>query len=270
MLFSLHTAPIASLVEKADQSHQRDIAWEIFPWPCVGEFWFVTLGLARHPAYPALLTRLRSASPAYRLLDLGTCLGQDLRKLVADGAPPDQLFGTDLFPEYEAIGHELFRDSDTFKGRFIAADLFDNSAESALAESAGTWDVVNIVMFLHIWDWDTQVVACKRILGLLSPKPGSMVIGAQTGSTQPGELVLKPPYVAEGEERRIYRHSLATFREMWVKVGKEEGVELKVEVDYDDQETRDTLAQEHEKGERNFFFKPGPQERKLFFTIERA
>ncbi|KAM0796363.1 hypothetical protein BDR22DRAFT_900139 [Usnea florida] len=251
----------------------RDIAWDIFPWPCIGQFWFVTLGLACHPSYSALLIRLRSPSPAIRLLDLGTCLGQDLRKLVADGVPPGRLFGTDLFAEYEAVGHELFRDRDRFQGRFIAADLFDDD-DSALGggsmkNNVGTWDVVNIFMFLHIWDLDTQVAACKRILNLLSPKPGSMVIGAQSGSTQPGEVLLKPPHVADGEEKRIYRHSLESFREMWGKVGKEEGVELKVEVVYDDPEGRDTLAKEEEKGERQFFFKQGPESRKLFFTIER-
>ncbi|KAL8786519.1 MAG: hypothetical protein Q9213_002746 [Squamulea squamosa] len=183
----------------------RDSAWDIFPWPCVGEFWFITLGLSLHPRYPQLLARLLGQDPPTKFLDLGTCLGQDLRKLVADGAPLDSLWGTNYFEEYEAADHALFRDADRFTDRFIAADLFDQSEASALQKTAGTWDVINIIMFLHVYDWDTQGRACRRILQLLLHAKGSMVIGAQTGSTEAGALRLKPPMVAEGEERTVYR-----------------------------------------------------------------
>lgn len=144
----------------------RDRAWEIFPWPCVGEFWFITLGLSLHPSYASLLSRLRSPSSNTKFLDLGTCLGQDLRKLVFDGASPQTLYGLDAFPEYEDVGHELFHDADTLQNHFIAADIFDEAVGSKLAMTEGTWDVISIIMFLHIYDWDTQVRACKRILKL--------------------------------------------------------------------------------------------------------
>ena len=244
------------------------MAWEVFPWPCVGEFWFITLGLALHPSYDAILARLRLLSPSPKFLDLGTCLGQDLRKLYADGAPQESLFGADLFEEYEAVGHQLFRDRDRFQNRYITADLFDDATDGLLAKTGGTWDIVNIIMFLHIWDRETQLAASKRILKLLCPKPGSMIVGAQTGSTQAGELVLKPPYVAEGEERSIYRHSLDTFEQMWREVEKDAGVNLDVKVTYDAQEARDAIAKEEERGERSFFFKQSSDQRKLFFTIE--
>lgn len=198
------------------------------------------------------------------MLDLGTCLGQDLRKLVADGAPKEGLYGADLFPEYESVGHQMFRDASRFENRFITADIFDDSADGLLAKTGGTWDVVNIIMFLHIWDRPTQYAASKRILKLLNEQAGSMIIGAQTGSTEPGELVLKPPYVAEGEERSIYRHSVETFIEMWKEIGKESDTRLEVKVEYDDPEARKTLAEEEESGERSFFFKQSMDQRKLF------
>ncbi|KAL6714990.1 hypothetical protein ACLMJK_007250 [Lecanora helva] len=245
----------------------RDVAWEIFPWPCIGEFWFVSLGLAVHPYYSTLLQRLKASSAPCRLLDLGTCLGQDLRKLVADGADVSRLCGADLFPEYEDAGHRLFKDGDRFRGRFFVADLLDDSPDSPLNQSAGSWDFVNVIMFLHIWDWDGQVKACKRILKLLSRKPGSKIIGAMTGSTQPGELVLKPPVVAEGEKKSIYRHDLETFKEMWRDVERDENIQLDVQVVYGDQKVRDVLSEEEERGERAFFFKQDSSQRRLFFTI---
>ena len=184
-----------------------------------------------------------------------------------DGVPVQSVYGSDIFSDYEGVSHELFRDADTFKGRFISADIFDEDINNALVKTEGTWDVINIVMFLHIFDWATQIRACKRILKLLSRKSGSMVIGAQTGSTKPGEQVLKPPFVAEGEHRSVFRHNAETFTEMWKIVEQDEGVRLKVEVVYDDQEEREKRRKEEEaEGKKKFF--SGLEQRRLFFTVE--
>lgn len=161
----------------------------------------------------------------------------------------------------------MFRDKDRFRARFLTADLFDETADGPLVKTEGTWNVVSIIMFLHIWDWDTQVRACKRILKLLVREKGSMIIGVQSGTTQPGELVLKPPYIAVGEEKSVYRHSKETFLDMWKIVGSDEGLELDVRVEYDDQQALERRAKEEESGERKSFFS-GPEQRRLFFTIE--
>ena len=217
--------------------------------------------------HAALRIRLVRSCPA-RVILLHPCVRRIKERRADENVPQEFLYGADLFPEYEALGHELFRDADKFQDRFITADLFHDSKEGGLTITKGTWNVVSIVMFLHIWDWDTQVAACKRILGLLKREKGSMIIGAQTGSTQPGHLELKPPYVAQGEERRIFRHNLETFAQMWDQIKDQEGVELKMQVEYDSQQARDILVKEHESGERGFFFQPSDAERKLFFSVE--
>ena len=105
--------------------------------------------------YERLIHLLKDPMSPRKFLDLGTCLGQDLRKMCFDGVPVDRLYGTDLFPRYETIGHRLFRDAATLQGRFLVADLLEPREEDALAKTAGSWDVINIIMFLHIWDWET-------------------------------------------------------------------------------------------------------------------
>ena len=229
----------------------------------------MTLGLAQHPIYPTLLERLRSP-PSPKLLDLGTCLGQDLRKLTFDGAPLDRLYGADIFPEYESLGQKLFRDEDRFQHRFIEGDLFDDTSENRLAETKGTWNIVSIVMFLHIWDWDRQVDACKRILKLLKPHKGSLIIGSQTGLIGAKKQLLKPPHVKPGEERYIYRHSPDTFRKLWDEVQQHETLSLKVEVESNSAQARASLAKEEESGSRGAFFPSSDRnmELKLFFTVE--
>ena len=198
---------------------------------------------------------------------MGTCLGQDLRKLAFDGVPVEYLYGSDVFPDYERVGQELFIDGDNFKGRFITADLFADDADNALVKTEGTWDFVSIVSLLHMFDWATQIRACKRIIKLLAQKPGSMVIGAQSGSTQSGEQIVKPPFVAEGEHRSIFRQSVETFTEMWKIVEQDEGIRLKVDVVYGNKMEWETRAKEEKAlGKKNFFSEP--EQRRLFFTVE--
>jgi hypothetical protein len=70
---------------------QRDEAWKIFPFPCIGQMHFLDFSLATMPSYEEILVRLSNVAAATRLLDVGGCLAQDLRRLVADGAPSENL-----------------------------------------------------------------------------------------------------------------------------------------------------------------------------------
>ncbi|MCJ1293728.1 hypothetical protein MMC34_005283 [Xylographa carneopallida] len=240
------------------------MAWDIFPWPCIGEFWFISFGLSNHPFYLLLLPRLKSDLQT-TLLDLGTCLGQDLRKLVHDGITVSQLHGSDLFAGYEAAGYALWKDQDKFQNRFITADIF--ATEGPLADMQETWDIVSIFMFLHVWDLADQKRACKRILSLLKPGPGSWIIGAQSGSINPRHLPLRPPFVAEGEERSVYRHSVDTFRTMWEEVGQEEGLSLEIWVEYQRDELSGKEIGEREGGKLLF---SGDDNRRFYFLIKRC
>ena len=43
-------------------------------------------------------------------LDVGCCLGTDMRKLVFDGVPAQNLVGIELRQQYIDLGFDLFRD----------------------------------------------------------------------------------------------------------------------------------------------------------------
>ncbi|KAI4090310.1 MAG: hypothetical protein L6R37_007903 [Teloschistes peruensis] len=212
----------------------RDKAWGIFPWPCVGEFWFLSFGLAKHPLYRNMvIPRLKAGQT---LLDIGTCLGQDLRKCVFDGAPADNLFASDLFPEYEELAWDLFRDRDKIPpGHFFADNIL---AENEIFTSGplmarlgpGQVDIITITMFLHLFNYENQLKTATRILRLLSQKPGSIILGSQAGSIDFGEQTLKPPFhrSEDGSRRTVYRHNPESFERLWKEAGKVTGVPLKV------------------------------------------
>lgn len=177
-------------------------------------------------------------------------------------------------PGFEGASHALFKDADRFTPEhFIVGDIFDTDPRtSVLAKTAGSWSVVNIFMFLHIFNLEKSELACIQILKLLRPEPGSFVLGAQTGTLNAGEMVVPPPLAEPGENKVVWRHSRETMIDMWKRVGERLGIELKVWADYDQDEIRERelgIAQDQDWEKRNRFF-TGKDERRIFFLVERV
>jgi SAM-dependent methyltransferase len=168
------------------------------------------------PLYPDILLRLKSGD---KLLDLGCCFAQDLRKLGHDGAPFSSLYGAELETQYLELGYELFLDRDTFGGTFIVGNVLDE--EAPLKEIDGKMDIVHIGLFLHLFDLDEQQKICERIVRLLKKEKGALVLGTQVGSTQPKDV----PF---GKAKRVFRHDEKSFVAMWEKVGEITDSEFKV------------------------------------------
>ena len=180
-----------------------------------------------------MLPRLKTGAT---LLDLGSCLGQDIRKCVYDGAPASNLYASDLITEYEDLSYDFWQDRDRFpKGHYIAEDILaENHQFSAgnlmMTLGPGQTDIIAINMFLHLFDYANQLKVATRILRLLSHKPGSLILGSQAGVAEAKEQPLKPPFdnTKEGEKRTGFRHSPSSFTNLWQDAGVAAGVPLKV------------------------------------------
>ena len=73
---------------------------------------FLDFSLARMPSYDKILARLCDPAAPAKLLDVGCCFGQDLRRLVVDGAPSENLVGLELKPQFLSLGYDLFADRE--------------------------------------------------------------------------------------------------------------------------------------------------------------
>lgn len=105
--------------------------------------------------------------------------------------------------------------------RIRQADLFDDESW-VMREMRGALSVVHLSYVLHLWGWEKQVDAVRRVVRLLKREKGCMVVGRSVGSEVPGEFV--HPTVGV-----MFRHDEETFRKMWVEnCGCE--VEVKVKV----------------------------------------
>ena len=200
----------------------------------MGEFWFLSFGLAKHPLYRTMILPRLKAGQA--LLDIGACLGQDIRKCIFDGAPADNLYASDLFPEYEDLAYDLFRDNERIpRGHFFTDNILaENEAFTSgplmTRLGPGQVDIVAITMFLHLFNYENQLKTATRILRLLSHKPGSIILGSQAGSIDFGEQTLKPPFHRshDGSRRTVFRHNPESFGRLWTEAGNVTGVPLKI------------------------------------------
>lgn len=189
----------------------RDKAWNVFPYPCIGQLHFVNLGLNKTAEYKEIVARVQSGQ---RLLDMACCFGQEIRQLVVDGCPAENLYGCDLYKGFIDLGYELFRDRDRLRSTFIAADVFDEASE--LSTLNGTMDIIYVGSFFHLFNYKDQMRAGRQVARLLKPVPGSLVVGRQLGSIVAGERqdVIDPT-------QTIFRHTPESLQSMWNVLGKE-------------------------------------------------
>ncbi|KAG7093982.1 hypothetical protein E1B28_007612 [Marasmius oreades] len=200
-------------------------AYKVFPFGCITRFLFLNGRMSHHFGYKRAL-ELCSAQPGAILMDIGCCMGTDVRKLAADGVPFQNIIATDLRAEYWDLGHELFKSSPTsFPVPFVSADVLGPSlisdVESLLAETttpaseANTLDyhrnisVIHLSCLFHLFDEETQPRLIERLVALLSSRPGSMIFGQEVGLERTGKL----PF--QIRERDVYCHSPESWKALW-------------------------------------------------------
>lgn len=221
-----HVRNIVSLVCCAshDPKHsadvQRDEAYAIHPYPCIGMWRFLDLGIGQHTLYQSeILPRMLTGEQIY--LDLGCAFAQDIRRLVADGVDSSKCYGSDLRLDFLELGYKLFNDRETLKTKFIAADIFDPN--SPLKELYGKVDIIDASSFFHLFTWAEQMQIARSVVKLMKPQKDSLVVGRQVGNAQPGEYPRR-----DGKGTR-WRHDLSSWRKLWDEVGEESGIKMEVD-----------------------------------------
>lgn len=188
------------------------------PYPCIGTFLFLDLSIAKSKRYSELVTRIKGG---HKLLDIGCCFAQDLRKLVYDGAPSENLWGTDIMAGFFDSGYELFLDKDTLRSKFLAADALD--PDSSLNQLDGKIDIIYAGFFFHLFTWEQQVSIAERLIRILKPVPGSLIMGKQTGKTVADTEIVRMKGVGA-----FWRHNAESFAKMWNQAGERTGTKWTV------------------------------------------
>lgn len=198
-----------------NEVRQRDRAWPFGEYPCVGEWIFLLPSVSIFSEYEDVLFRVKTGAS---VLDLGCSFGQDLRRLAAAGAPTENMYASDLNSELWDIGFDLFRDRQGMKARFIQSDIFDPASE--LGDLKAKIDIFIVCQFLHLFSWEKQFEAVKRIVEM--SRPGSQLIGYQMGRLKAEE--------SHTRWNTMFFHDVESFKHMWCDIEKETGTKWTVEV----------------------------------------
>ncbi|KAI0823142.1 hypothetical protein BC628DRAFT_1417830 [Trametes gibbosa] len=187
-------------------------AYAIYPYPCIRRFSFLSLKLGRLPAYQQLIALGKGRKNAV-FLDIGCCFGNDLRKAVSDGYPVESCIASDLHPEFWALGHKLFKSSqETFPVPFIAGDL---SALTSLNPLLGHVSAIHASAFFHLFNEERQLKLAQTLAGLLSPEPGSMILGAHGGLPRKGFRQESGVVLNLGRVFPMFCHCPESWKELW-------------------------------------------------------
>lgn len=160
------------------------------------------------PVYPEVFARAKAGET---VVDIGTFIGHDLRRLVFDGAPSDNLWGIDIVNHFD-VGFDFFQDREHWKGRFIEADFLTVETSNILQPLRGKVDIIFLASVLHQWDWKGQLNAAAMLAYFT--KPGSLIVGLQMGKPVAGEVTtgeLKVP---------LFLHTPESFANLWNEAGE--------------------------------------------------
>lgn len=163
---------------------------------------------------------VRRLKQGAKYLDIGCCLGQDIRKLVMDGAAPENLYGAELHAPFIDLSYELFRDHG-LASTFMEADALVLSGDSPLSKLKGEIDFVHLGMVLHVLE--KQQTLLENCIALLRPERGSMILGTAVGDV---EGVQAPS--------GFYMHSDETFKAMVADISERTGVKFDCRASLDD------------------------------------
>jgi hypothetical protein len=149
---------------------------------------------------------LRRLKDGQTFLELGCCFRQEIRKLVYDGAPSKNLHGIEIVEDFVKLGYELFQDKESLRSEFLVANIMQPTSVSIYKHIQGETDIIYASSFFHLFMLEEQFELAMKVVRILRPREGSMILGRQLGSVRPGIYPLRK--LEEGKLYRCYRNCL--------------------------------------------------------------
>jgi len=191
----------SEIKQKVLEFQQR--ALEVCNYPCLQRYQFVIPKIFDHPIYSSLIEpRIQDVT----VLDIGSCMGTDLRALISKGAKPANIAGIEIEEEFIRLGFEFFADESEIMRRMFhsTSALIDSpvAIPQQLEPFKKRFDFVYLGNILHLLSLAEQ----KSLLTFVEVvcRPGAVVFGTFVGS---------PTIYTEADGR--YIHSKVSLQDMF-------------------------------------------------------
>ncbi|KAH3767298.1 hypothetical protein Pelo_827 [Pelomyxa schiedti] len=157
----------------------------------IREFKFVEPRVKLNHMYKYIIEKaktMKSEGVTPSVLDIGCCMGTDLRQMFVDGVTiPENSVGIDCIPEYFDIGHKMFAGTGPQYTPVLrnCNALDDAQVDSAVTTPSGTappYDIIYTGAFLHLLDYAGAEHVASTVRRLL--KPGGIFFGRTLSSSQ--------------------------------------------------------------------------------------
>jgi len=193
----------------------REKALKTFDYVCLRRYAFTEPRIHSHPVYSSLQ---KDHDPERRLLDLGCCMGTDLRAFLVDGVvTPENARGLELEKSFVDIGYELFQDAERLPSNtFVIADSLK---EEGLPFPPNHFDLIYCSAVYHLLNKEQGVQMTKNVFKALKSKSENgkegIFFGKTTGSSQ------AHPYELPDERNGVVRwmHTAETLKQLLEEVG---------------------------------------------------
>lgn len=144
------------------------------PYFCVLRGSFLLPRITGHPFYQIIT---QYDLDRRRILDIGCCMGTDVRQLLLDGASKELTRGIDYSNDFIQLGFELFGDAEQLDGVFQRVDILEDSPSSWASDHADEFDVVHCGAVLHTFDSREEVQeVLRRVYTVI--RPGGVFFGS--------------------------------------------------------------------------------------------
>ena len=190
----------------------KEIRSQVHVYSCISSFSYLVPRARLHPSYDSVVKAAVAVGPAYKILDVGSCLGQETRALIVDGVHPSSIWTSDVHNEYWKAGIKVFMDDET---RDDEEKLF---SVSEVNEIWGDWTTPLTQKFVGELKNHFDAILCKNVLHALSLqqsenlltrlfkllKNGGILFGTAVGRVSAREWVRSP---TNSEQRWLFDQS---------------------------------------------------------------
>ncbi|KAJ3343228.1 hypothetical protein HDU93_009212 [Gonapodya sp. JEL0774] len=225
-----------------------------FAYRCIAELTFLFPRIVTHPVYRSVLNARAASTCVLPFLDLGTCFGNDLRKLAVDGYPKKELVGLDVDKTFWDCGLKLYDGglgedghfTDTSGIAFMLGDILDNAFLASEDMNGSTvapdkehlpfpisrsyspetinhlnahFQFIHAGSLLHLFTESTIPVLLRKTFSLL--RPGGLFFGRTVGITGDlkGGIDVRKDGVYGAESQLGYLHTRWSLSRILEDVG---------------------------------------------------